>query len=418
MIRIEETEHEFLLFIPASQKERAKAIRPRDWDWRRVCWVYPRNSEIYRALKAEFGNDPNAKFATAQPKFAVKQEVRQRQSEDINSLRQQVSQLRARVGKLSNENDQLAAGSELTAARMAKSLRDKELENAELARQLKRVSANAERLRTAKAQAASTLEDSLRKRESELTELAAKNRHLEEENKVLSSRVDREAAERKQLERDLATAKRKNENEIDELARQNSRLSAENSVLATRMVGGESDTQRAGHIGGNFGRTDLNDRPNRKALSEAVDIYRDAMRPFLVRGLKRVPRSNLEATVRRSLLPRQADEFDRNLVRHKDLESAIDVSYFPKLVQNNWRDSFSLEFQGKDLIKNELWLICEARNAVSHPPTHDFRTDFTGAHLYLIGEVLGRIKAPEQKEAVDSIRAEWEESLLQNRLTH
>ena len=367
MIRIEETEHEFLLYIPASQKERAKAIRPRDWDWRRVCWVYPRNSEIYRALKAEFGNDPTAKFAIAQPKFAVKQEVRQRHSEDISSLRQQISQLRARVGKLSNENERLAADSELTAAGMAKSLRDKELENAELTRQLKRVSANAARLTAAKAQAANTLEDSLRKRESELTELAAKNRHLEEENRVLSSRVHQEAAERKQLERDVATAIRKNESEIDELTSQNSRLSAENSELLTRMINGEKDSQHAGHVGGNVGRSDLNDRPNKKALSEAVDIFRDAMRPFLVRGLKRVPRSNLEATVRRSLSPRQVDEFDRNLGRHRDLESAIDVNYFPKLVQKNWRDSFSFEFQGENFIQNELWMICEARNAVSHP---------------------------------------------------
>ena len=58
MIRIEETEHEFLLYIPASQKERAKAIRPREWDWKRVCWVYPRNSLVYCALRAEFWERP------------------------------------------------------------------------------------------------------------------------------------------------------------------------------------------------------------------------------------------------------------------------------------------------------------------------------------------------------------------------
>ena len=418
MIRIEETEHEFLLYIPASQKERAKAIRPRDWDWRRVCWVYPRNSEIYRALKAEFGNDPTAKFAIAQPKFAVEQEERQRHSEDITSLRQQNSQLRAKVGMLSDENERLAADSVQTAARMANSLRDKEFENAELTRQLKRNSVKAATLSTERAKATNSLEDSLRKRESEIANLAEENSHLKEENRMLSGRVVQEAAEKKQLERNLAAATKKNESEIDELTSQNSRLSAENSELRTRMTNGERDSQQGGQVGGNVGNTDLNDRPNRKALSEAVDIYRDAMRPFLVRGLKRVPRSNLEATVRRSLLPRQADEFDRNLVRHRDLESAIDVNYFPKLVQNNWRDSFSFEFQGNSSIQSELRMICEARNAVSHPPTHDFRTDFTGAYLYHIGEVLGRIKAPEQKEAVSSIRAEWEESLMQNRLTH
>ena len=122
MIRIEETEHEFLLYIPASQKERAKAIRPREWDWKRVCWVYPRNSLVYCALRAEFGNDPAAKFAIAQPKFAGEKEKGQRQTEDVTSLRNSISQLRAKVRKLSEENKRLAADSERKASRMAESL--------------------------------------------------------------------------------------------------------------------------------------------------------------------------------------------------------------------------------------------------------------------------------------------------------
>ena len=86
--------------------------------------------------------------------------------------------------------------------------------------------------------------------------------------------------------------------------------------------------------------------------------------------------------------------------------------------KDNWRDSFSFAFQDKISIQNELWMICEARNAVSHPATYDFGTDFTGAYLYHIGQVLERINAPEQKETVKGIRAEWEESLGRNRRTH
>ena len=197
MIRIEETEHEFLLYIPASQKERAKAIRPREWDWKRVCWVYPRNSLVYCALRAEFGNDPAAKFAIAQPKFAGEKEKGQRQTEDVTSLRNSISQLRAKVRKLSEENKRLAADSERKASRMAESLREKELENDELARQMERVAAEAAKLSDAKAQTARATEDRLRKRESELAGLAEESSQLRQENIVLSSKIDHEAAGKK-----------------------------------------------------------------------------------------------------------------------------------------------------------------------------------------------------------------------------
>ena len=211
---------------------------------------------------------------------------------------------------------------------------------------------------------------------------------------------------------------KKHASEIAKLTRHNSRLLDENSELLNRIKNGVSDSQLAGRVGGTVGRTELSNRPNRKALSEAIDIFRDTMRPFVVRGLKRVPRGTLEATIMRSLSPELADQFTRNLARHKDVESAIDVSFFPLLVKRNWRDSFSFAFQGEISIQNELWMIREARNAVSHPATHDFGTDFTGAYLYHIGQVLERINAPEQKETVKGIRAEWEESLGRNRRTH
>ena len=418
MIRIEETEHEFLLYIPASQKERAKAIRPREWDWKRVCWVYPRNSLVYCALRAEFGNDPAAKFAIAQPKFAGEKEKGQRQTEDVTSLRNSISQLRAKVRKLSEENKRLAADSERKASRMAESLREKELENDELARQMERVAAEAAKLSDAKAQTARATEDRLRKRESELAGLAEEGSQLRQENIVLSSKIDHEAAEKKQIESDMGANLKKHASEIAKLTRHNSRLLDENSGLLNRIKNGVSDSQLAGRVGGTVGRTELSNRPNRKALSEAIDIFRDTMRPFVVRGLKRVPRGTLEATIMRSLSPELADQFTRNLARHKDVESAIDVSFFPLLVKRNWRDSFSFAFQGEISIQNELWMIREARNAVSHPATHDFGTDFTGAYLYHIGQVLERINAPEQKETVKGIRAEWEESLGRNRRTH
>lgn len=147
------------------------------------------------------------------------------------------------------------------------------------------------------------------------------------------------------------------------------------------------------------------DRPNRDALDKAINIFRDAMRPFLMRCLKRVPGTTAEKAVRRSLSPHQAVTFERDLQRTDDLASAIDVNYFPHLVQRNWRDAFALEFGGDKSIQSELWLISGARNQVAHPGAQDLEVDFARAHLFHISTVLGTIKAADSKNAVDDILA-------------
>jgi hypothetical protein len=55
--RLEQTETEYLLYIPPSQKERAKGIPDWWWDGDRGCWQYPRNLKAYNALIAEFGDE-------------------------------------------------------------------------------------------------------------------------------------------------------------------------------------------------------------------------------------------------------------------------------------------------------------------------------------------------------------------------
>ena len=147
-------------------------------------------------------------------------------------------------------------------------------------------------------------------------------------------------------------------------------------------------------------------RPNRDALSRAVDIYRDAMRPFILRSLRRLPGGNVEDKIKRSLPDRQAENLTAALAAGSDLESALDVNYFPNLISNryNWRDAFSAAFQGDKTIQNELWLITEARNQVSHPGTQDFEEEYTRTHLYHIADVLGKINAPQLKTEVENIR--------------
>ena len=81
-------------------------------------------------------------------------------------------------------------------------------------------------------------------------------------------------------------------------------------------------------------------RPNKDALGRAIDIFRDAMRPFLVHCLRSVPGATLEETVTRSLPPSQANQFVHTLRNAgNDVQAAIDIAYFPHLVSKNW-DAF------------------------------------------------------------------------------
>ena len=145
-------------------------------------------------------------------------------------------------------------------------------------------------------------------------------------------------------------------------------------------------------------------RPNRDALMRAIDIYRDAMRPFIVRQLRRVRGANVEELVERGLGNRQADEFNRRLAENNDIEAAIDLNYFPKVVRDNWRGAFSQHFRDDLTVQSTLWLIKTARDQIAHPGTQDIEGEYTRVHLYHIADLLRRINAPEEKQAVEGIR--------------
>ena len=145
-------------------------------------------------------------------------------------------------------------------------------------------------------------------------------------------------------------------------------------------------------------------RLNRDALMQAVDIYRDAMRPFIVRQLRRVRGQRVEELIGRGLGDRQADEFYRRLAENNDVESAIDLNYFPKVIRDNWRGAFAQQLNDDPSVQNMLWLIKTARDQIAHPGTQDIETEYTRVHLYLIADLLGRINAPDEKQAVEAIR--------------
>ncbi len=145
-------------------------------------------------------------------------------------------------------------------------------------------------------------------------------------------------------------------------------------------------------------------RPNRDALNRAIDIFRDAMRPFIVRRLRTVQGGRVENVILGSLRERQSVRFEQNLRESGSVEDAIDFNDFPDLVQRNWREAFAVAFDGDRTVQNELWLIVYARNQAAHPGQQDVDPEYARSSLYHIASVLGRINAPDERRAVEEIR--------------
>ena len=125
-------------------------------------------------------------------------------------------------------------------------------------------------------------------------------------------------------------------------------------------------------------------RPNQDGLYQALNIYRDAMRPFILKNLKAV----------QDLAPE--DRFEN--------EADIDIGNFPYLFREYWHDVFKHCFDPDRDIRSAVGLITEARNNVSHPETGDIDPSYALSRLHEIGDILGQINAPEQKREVESIR--------------
>ena len=144
------------------------------------------------------------------------------------------------------------------------------------------------------------------------------------------------------------------------------------------------------------------ERPNCDVINDALKEYRDAMRPFIVRALKRVKGKNVEDAIYDALPSKRADDFESRFKSNRSIEGAIDIGDFPNLVSRYWREVFSLQFSDDMNVQNHLYFIRPARNEALHPPTKDLETEYTRAVLYHIIEVLGKINATEAQTRVGS----------------
>ncbi|MDE0088589.1 MAG: DUF4268 domain-containing protein [Candidatus Poribacteria bacterium] len=139
--------------------------------------------------------------------------------------------------------------------------------------------------------------------------------------------------------------------------------------------------------------------PNQEGLNRAFNIYRAAMRKFIISRLRQIPGTNVESVVTNSLGYRRANEVKRVLTHSdRNIESAIDINDFPHLVHKNWSEAFEIQLNDDKTFRNQLWLIVECRNADwAHPPEGDAESEGTRAHLFLIADVLSKINESDAK---------------------
>ena len=138
--------------------------------------------------------------------------------------------------------------------------------------------------------------------------------------------------------------------------------------------------------------------PNRAALYEAHNIYRDVMRRFVVRCLKKIQGTTPEQELCRIL----------KLELTADPKVAIDINDFPRIIRDRdcWFDAFSSLFGSKgDMdIRGMTSVISDSRKLWAHPGTEDVDSDSIQMYLSLIAEVLDGIKETDAGHEVKTIR--------------
>ena len=147
--------------------------------------------------------------------------------------------------------------------------------------------------------------------------------------------------------------------------------------------------------------------PNREALRKAHDIYRDAMRSFIVRCLKRVQGEKVEDLIQDSLNDWEVEQFKQDLQQYnRKPEASIDIKNFPNIIRKYWfcDRGFRQEFDFNSKVRSKTETIVEGRNFWAHPGLKDVDPDHTRANLTYVAEVLGEIKNQDAKREVEDIR--------------
>ena len=145
-------------------------------------------------------------------------------------------------------------------------------------------------------------------------------------------------------------------------------------------------------------------RPNQDALYLALNVYRDAMRSFIVNRLQSIPGISLPNSIADSLNPEQAEQFWKDLDNRDDVEEVIDVNIFGQIIQGNWKLAFTEIGDSPESIRGHFDAIREGRNLVAHPMNRDIPKPQAESILASMARILGKIGAHDESYSIDQIR--------------
>ena len=133
---------------------------------------------------------------------------------------------------------------------------------------------------------------------------------------------------------------------------------------------------------------------NRDALNKALDHYLDAMFQFVRECLD-------EQSIREALRLQSGD----------NLREEMEVKDIADLIKMRWLKSFKEKFKVVDREYTRYYdarsvtsLIIEGRNQASHQRLKELDSEFTRSQLFLIAEILGKIKRSDAQREVEDIR--------------
>ena len=135
-------------------------------------------------------------------------------------------------------------------------------------------------------------------------------------------------------------------------------------------------------------------------MTAAVDIYREAMRQFIVRVLSDVPGLTPTEAVEQALTGENLISFHRALGRGGPLDEALDVGYF-SFIYREWKDRFRKYVADDEGLTDRMWLVREIRNRALHKNWSEFTPGVVTARIVDIVEVLERIG---EQDGADEVR--------------
>ena len=156
---------------------------------------------------------------------------------------------------------------------------------------------------------------------------------------------------------------------------------------------------------------DVIDRPNGAAVFEALGIYLDVMRPFIVRKMPvfKNGTANASELIRDSIPIDMRRDFDQQVVTRDDVSLAIEVTHIPHIVNKNWQLSFAREFDGERIYITRMEALAKSRNLVCHPAAEDVTTKQAESALFCVEKIATQIERQDASERVSRVRQRLEQ---------